>query len=77
MKTKHERSPPKNIKYRDYKKFDTKVFKDRLELTVKNTISFKEFKETFMNLSNKLAPLKGKYLRANYSKFMTKELKVH
>ena len=27
-----------------------------------------------MELLNKVAPLKTKYLRANYSKFMTKEL---
>ena len=42
MKTKHEYFPPKIINYRDYKKFDTKMFKDRLELTLKNTTSFEE-----------------------------------
>ena len=35
MKTKHERVPPKIVNYRDYKNFDPKTFKDRLELTQK------------------------------------------
>ena len=74
MKTKHEPLPPKIVNYRDYKNFDTKVFKNRLELTLKNTTSFEELQETFMDLLNKFAPLKCEYLRANHSKFMTKEL---
>ena len=41
-----------------------------------NTLLIGDFKlqETFMDLLNKFAPLKCKYLRANHSKFMTKEL---
>ena len=35
MKTKHERVPPKIVNCRDYKNFDPKTFKDRLELTQK------------------------------------------
>ena len=65
---------PKIVNYRDYKNFDTKTFKDRLELTLKNTTSFEELQKIFMDLLNKFAPLKCKYLRANHSKFMTKEL---
>ena len=74
MKTKHESFPLKIVNYRDHKNFDTKVFKNRLKLTLKNTTSFEELQETFMDLSNKFAPLKCKYLRANHSKFMMKEL---
>ena len=33
-----------------------------------------DFKTIFMELLNKVSLLKTKYLRANYSKFMTKEL---
>ena len=73
IKTKYERFPPKILNYRDYKNFDTKTFKDRLELTLKNTTSFEELQKIFMDLLNKFAPLKCKYLRANHSKFMTKE----
>ena len=39
MKTKHKRLAPKIVNYRDYKDFDTKTFKDRFELTLKNTTS--------------------------------------
>ena len=74
MKTKHERFPPKIVNYRDYKNFDTKSFKDRLELTLKNTTSFEELQKIFMELLNKFTPVKCKYLRANLSKFMKKEL---
>ena len=42
MKTKHERFLPKTVNYRDYKSFDTKTFKDRLELTLKNTTFFEQ-----------------------------------
>ena len=45
MKTKHERFPPKIVNYRAYKNFDTKTFKDRLELTLKNTASFEELQK--------------------------------
>ena len=50
MNTKHEQFPPKIVKHRDFNNFDTKVFKNRLELALKNTTSFKEFQETFMDL---------------------------
>ena len=36
--------------------------------------SFIELKTMFMELLNKVASLKTKYLRSNYSKFMAKEL---
>ena len=63
MKRKHERFPPKIVKYKDYKKFDFKVFKNRLELTLKNTTSFEDLQEPFMDLFNKVAPLKCKYIQ--------------
>ena len=74
-KTKLKHFLPKIVNYRDYKNFDTRVFKDRLELTLKSTTSFGELEETFMVLLNKFAPFKCKYLRANDSKFTTKELR--
>ena len=67
MKTKHERFPPKIVNYRDYKNFDTKTFRDRLELTLKKTTSFQALQKIFMGLLNKFAPLKCKYLKANHS----------
>ena len=43
-------------------------------MALKNIASFEELQKIFMDLLNKFAPLKCKYLRANHSKFMTKEL---
>ena len=45
MKTKHERFPRKIINYGDHKNFDTKTFKDRLEVTLKSTTSFEELQK--------------------------------
>ena len=67
MKTKQEGFPPKIVKYRDYKNFDTKVFKNRLQLLFKNITFFEKIKEIFMDLLKKFDPL-------NRNKFMTKGL---
>ena len=70
--------PPTIMKYRDYKNFETKAFNNKLQVSLKyfdmNNSSFIELKTTFMELLNKVAPLKTKYLRSNYFKSMTKEL---
>ena len=39
-----------------------------------NNSSFIELKIIFIELLNKVVPIKTKYLRANYCQFMTKEL---
>ena len=67
MKTKHERFPPKIVNYRDHKNFDTKTFRDRLELTLKKATCFEALQKIFMDLLNKFAPLRCKYLKANHS----------
>ena len=79
LKVKPDTLPPRIIKYRDYKNFESKAFNNKLQVSLKNfdmnNSSFIELKAIFMELLNmKVAPLKTKYLRANYSKFMTKEL---
>ena len=59
------------IKYRDYKNFERKAFNNKLQVSLKNfdmnNSSFIELKTIFMELLNKVALLKTKYLRANYS----------
>ena len=37
-------------------------------------MDYKNFKDTIIDFLNKHAPLKRKYLRANHSNFVTKEL---
>ena len=54
MKTKHERFPSKIVKYRDYENFDTKVFTNRLEFTLKNINSIEEPQETWVFKTNSL-----------------------
>ena len=39
-----------------------------------NSLDFGSLKKCFMELLNKVAPLKTKFLRANHSKFVTKDL---
>ena len=70
--------PPRIIRYRDYTNFESKAFNKKLQVCLKyfdmNNSSFIELKTIFMELLSKVTPLKTKYLRANYSKFLKKEL---
>ena len=54
--------------YRDYKNFDSSKFFEKLQLKLRS------LKICFMELLNKITPLKTKFLRANHSKFVTKEV---
>ena len=78
MRTSFEPLPPKIIKYRNYKNFDEDefrlLFKKRLNDFNADDITEDIFKMTFLNVLNKFAPLKKKYLRANQSRFVNKEL---
>ena len=78
LKVKPDKLSPRITKYRDDKNLESKAFDNRLNVSLKdfdmNNSSFNELKTIFMELLNKVAPLKTKYLRVNYSKFMTKEL---
>ena len=77
-KVKPDKLPPTITKIRDDKNFESKAHNNKLQLSLKNfdmnNYSFIEFKTIFMELLNKVAPLKSKSLRDNYPKFMTKEL---
>ena len=70
--------PPKIIKYRNYKNFHKdkfrSLFKKRLNDFKADDTTVDIFKMTFLNVLNKFAPLKKKYLRANHSRFVNKEL---
>ena len=78
LRTSFEPLPPKIIKYRNYKNFDEDefrfLFKKRLNDFNADDITVDIFKMTFLNVLNKFAPLKKKYLRANHSRFVNKEL---
>ena len=71
FKVKQDRLLPSIIKYRDYKNFQRKAFNNKLQVSLKNfdvnNSIFIELKAIFMELLIKVALLKTKYLRANYS----------
>ena len=78
LNEKHERMPPKVIQYRNYRKFDYTIFNNNLRKQTKNLnfseLDFATIRKIFMEILDKFAPLKKKYIRANHSKFVTKEL---
>ena len=78
LRSKVESLSPKIISYRTYKQFNEGKFKD-LFLSYLNELEMSDlsvdvFKMTFLNALNSFAPVKKKYLRANHSKFVNKEL---
>ena len=65
---------PKIITYRDYKKVDNAKFRDDVNNLIFDQFDVSNFKETIFNIFNKHVPIKQKYIRANETPFMTKEL---
>ena len=62
LKVKPDKLPPRIIKYRDYKNFESEALSSKLQVSLKNfdtnNSSFIEFKTIFMEHLNKVAPLK-------------------
>ena len=65
--------PPKVIQYRDCKKFDYTIFNNNLHKQTEK-LNFSDFATLRKIFIYKFAPLKKKYIRANHSEFVTKEL---
>ena len=71
------KNPPKEIYYRYYKKFDQDLFREELAEKLYGCDScYDTFEEIFINVLNKHAPLKKKFLRANHASYMTKTLSL-
>ena len=70
--------PPLAIQYRDYKNIDYAIFNNNLRKQTENLnfseLDFATLREIFIEILDKFAPLQKKYIRANHSKFVTKEL---
>ena len=64
--------------YRDYKRFDQKKYETELKLKVNSQtkVSYSTFQAVFLELLNKIAPVKTKVLRFNKIAFMTKSLRI-
>ena len=78
LKVKHEKVSPKLIHYRDYKNFDSSIFFEKLQLKLSNldisSLNFGSLKICFMEPLNKITLLKTRFLRANHSTSVTKEV---
>ena len=74
---KHEQIPPK-LYSTGITKFDYAIFNNNLKKQTENLnfsdIDLATIRKTFMEFLDKFAPLKKKYIRANHSSFVTKEL---
>ena len=75
MKTTIPKNKPREIIYRDYKKFDCSKFNQELEnkFVNKDIASLKDFTEEFLDVLNKNAPTKNKLIRANHAPYITKK----
>ena len=67
----------KKMFYRDYKRFDQKKFETELKLKLNSqkNLSYSTFQAVFLEILNKIAPVKVKVLRFNNNVFMTKSLR--
>ena len=78
LKTTFKKLPPKIITYRNYKGYSHDNFnldlREMLDVNNIYNLSNDEFVEKTLNLLDKHAPIKHKYLRANQGPFMTKDL---
>ena len=78
MKSHIPKQQPKIIKYRNYKGFNETKFRSELtnilDLNIHESRNIEFFKNIFLKVLNKHAPIKTKYLRTNHSPFVTKEL---
>ena len=79
LKTCFKKKPPKIISYRNYKNLSQLDFRNEADQFLSGgnivNISNDEFVSIFMDILNKYAPLKFKYIRANDCPFMTKDLR--
>ena len=79
LKTEFVKADPILINYRDYKKYNPLEFSKHLNSELKNDATCNNMYNNFQNILRRTldmhAPLKKKYLRANNSPFMTKQLR--
>ena len=77
LKTTFSKNKPKELFYRDYKKFNFSDFNDELKtIFSRNTAgSCHESDQIFLNVLDKHAPIKRKLLRANDSSYISKNLR--
>merc|ERR1712080_484830 len=73
-----KKQAPICIQYRDYKNYDALIFHNELGERLKEVkakdVCYDRFESIFMEVLNKNAKVKKKYIRSNNAPFMTKRL---
>ena len=79
LKTEFVKADPVQINYRDYKKFNVSRFntdlRNKINSDSASNTKYNRFQDILREVLDYHAPLKKKYLRANNSPFMTKQLR--
>ena len=80
LKIFYKKQKPKITRYRNYKTFNANLFKEELNnelLSIdNNNTELVEFTNTVLSILDKHEPIERKYIRANNSAFMTKDLRA-
>ena len=78
VKSRYEKSKYKFIFYKKYTNISYDAFRENLIEQINNPnfqyMTLDTFKQLFLNILEKLAPLEHKYVRANQAHFMNKAL---
>ena len=76
MKMPFKKHSPIERHYRDYEYFDRTKFKNNLNEKLSAGIcNYQSFETTFIEVLNKHAPLRKKFLRGNHAPYITKTLR--
>ena len=75
FKSTYDPGKPKELTYRDYKKFNNIEFREELKTATDSCNTWGAFETRYLNILNKHAPLKKKTIRANHAPYMTKALR--
>ena len=78
LKSHFPKQKPNIVSYRSYKRFRNNSFRTELDNELLKydlcNIEYQHFLNIFLDILNKHAPIKKKYIRANQSNFMTRKL---
>ena len=73
-KTSFQKPKPKEMVYRNYKKFDRDISKDELKLKLESITNYESFEDVFLTILNKHAPLKKKVFKIQSSTIHDKSI---
>ena len=75
FKCSYDKMVPKQIMYRDYRKFNEGVFRGELGEATQESNNWSDFESMYLKVLDKHAPIKQKTVRANHAPYVTKEIR--